>query len=69
MWKVLQSEDKSQFNIVVKLYDENNNTLNENKYEYNNDNSLDSNNFEITFPSSDTIQLENINKYSIEIVK
>jgi len=63
------SEDKSQFNIVVKLYDENNNTLNENKYEYNNDNSLDSNNFEITFPSSDTIQLENINKYSIEIVK
>lgn len=64
------SEDTSNVSVNVKLYDVNGNVLGENKYEYNEENVLESTGtFEVGFLLSDTLKLENIDKYSIEIVK
>lgn len=64
------TEDTSDFSIVIKLYDNNNNVYGENKQEFNSDNQLpDNGNFEISFILSDDLKLENIKNYSVEIVK
>lgn len=56
--------------ILIKLYDSNNNVLGENNYEYTEDAPLTSSSaFEISFDLDDSLKLENINKYSIEVVK
>ena len=64
------NEDTSDVSVVVNLYDVNDNVLGTNKQEYNSDNVLeDTNTFEVSFLLSDTLKLEDITKYSIEIVK
>lgn len=64
------NDDTSNVGVVVKLYDDKGNILGENKHEYNNTNVLeDTGKYEIEFLFSDTLKLENIDKYSIEIVK
>lgn len=64
------SEDTSDVSVVVKLYDVSGNVLGENKHEYNEENVLESaGTFEVSFLLSDTLKLETIDKYSIEIVK
>lgn len=64
------SNEIFNFDVVVKLYDINGNLLGENKYEYNNENILENTDvFEVTFLLSDTLKMENINKYSVEIDK
>lgn len=56
--------------VVVKLYDEMANTLGENKYEYTLENPLNGEGtFEVSFILSDTLKLENIKKYSIDVVR
>lgn len=63
------SDDKSDFSVVVKLYDDTNNLIGENKQEFNSDNVLDSTGtFNINFILSVDLKVENISKYSIEIV-
>ena len=63
-------DDRSTLSVVVKLYDNANNLLGENKYEFNENNALeDSSTFSINFILNDTLKLENIRKYSIEITK
>lgn len=64
------NDDTSNVSVLVKLYDKEDNFLAENKYEFNNDNSLeDKKTFEVSFILSDTLKMENISKYSIEIIK
>ena len=56
--------------VVVKLFDEMANTLGENKYEYTLENPLNGEGtFEVSFILSDTLKLENIKKYSIDVVR
>lgn len=56
--------------VVVKLFDEKANTLGENKYEYTLENPLNGEGtFEVSFILSDTLKLENIKKYSIDVVR
>ena len=56
--------------VVVKLFDEMSNTLGENKYEYTLENPLNGEGtFEVSFILSDTLKLENIKKYSIDVVR
>lgn len=63
-------DDNSNIGLLVKLYDIDGNVIGENKYEYNDTNVLeDTSTFEVEFLFDDTLKLENINKYSIEIVK
>lgn len=57
-------------NVLVKLYDINNNIIGENTYEYTEANPLSGEKtFELSFELNDSLKLENINKYSIEISK
>lgn len=64
------SDEIFNFDVAIKLYDLNGNLLGENKYEYNNENILEGTGvFEVRFLLSDTLKMENINKYSVEIVK
>lgn len=64
------NDDTSNISVIVKLYDQDNNVLGENKQEYNETNPLNgSSEFNIEFILSDTLKLENINKYSIETIK
>lgn len=56
--------------VIVKLFDEKANTLGENKYEYTLENPLNGEGtFEVSFILSDTLKLENIKKYSIDVVR
>lgn len=62
--------EDNNLRVVVKLYDVNNNLLEEKSYEYTESNPLNGDSvFEISFELSDNLKLENINKYSIEVVK
>lgn len=54
--------------VVIKLYDENENVIGENKKEYNGTLN-ESDVFEVAFPLNDTLKLENIKKYSIDVVR
>ena len=64
------TDEKYDFSLVVKLYDINDALLDEYSLEYKSDDVLDGNSgFSVFFSFSDTLKLENINKYSIEIVK
>lgn len=64
------TSDKSDVNVIIKIYDINDNLLEENKYEFNKNNVLNSSStFEIEFLLNNKINLNNINKYSIEITK
>ena len=64
------TEDNSSLSVVVKLYDVDGNLLGENKQEYNEDSPLGKvGTFEVSFMLSDTLKIESINSYSIEIVK
>lgn len=64
------TEDTSDLSVAIKLYDNDNNVYGENKQEFNSDNQLlDNSNFEISFILSEDLKLENIKKYSIEIIK
>lgn len=63
------SEDNN-LSVVVKLFDNDNNTLGENKYEYTLENPLnEEGTFEVAFILSDTLKLEDIKKYSIDVVR
>ena len=58
------------FDIMVRIYDFDGNMLEENKYEYNETNVLEGiGTFEVEFLSSDTLNLEEIVKYSIEVIR
>lgn len=64
------SDDNSNISIAVKLFDNDNNVIAENKYDYNEENVLNETGlFEIEFLFGDTLKLENIVKYTIEIIK
>jgi len=61
--------DKNNISVVVKLYDASSNIIEENKYEFNENNVLDvSGTFDISFIVSDKLKIENISSYSIEII-
>lgn len=61
------SEDKN-LSVIVTLYDSNNTSLAEQKYEYNDTNNItDNNSFNIEFTLSDELKLDNINTYAISI--
>ena len=60
----------TNLSVSVKLYNTEDNLLGENKYEYNEENPLNQTGlFQIDFILSDTLKLEDISKYSIEIIK
>lgn len=64
------NDDTSNVSVVVKLYDEGGNVLGENKYEFNEENPLGAiGSFEINFILSETLKLEDIVSYTIEIIK
>ena len=64
------NDDTSNVSVNVKLYDKDSNVIGDNKYEFNESNVLEVNGtFEVTFAFSDDLKLENIDTYSIEIVK
>ena len=64
------NDNKDNLSVVVRLYDNQNNLLGENKEEYNDENVLESEDtFEIKFMLSDALKLENITDYSIEVSK
>ena len=64
------TDDTSNFSVLVKVYDSGNNLLEEQRYEYNENNTLESNNiFETTFALSSTLMISDIVNYSIEIEK
>ncbi len=64
------SADTSYVAVIVKLYDEEGNVLGENKYEFTEDRPLVvTGTFDVEFMFNDVLKLENIDKYSIEIVK
>lgn len=63
-------DDTSNVSVVVKLYDVDSNVIGEKEYEFNEENVLEVlDSFEVNFEFNDTLKLENIDKYSIEIVK
>lgn len=56
--------------VLIKLYDNNNNLQNEKYYEYTENKPLNNESvFEINFELNNDLKLENISKYSIEIIK
>lgn len=64
------TDERNNLSVLVKLYDNDNNLLGENKYEYNEQNMLDSaDSFNIEFILNDNLKLEDISKYSIEILR
>lgn len=63
------SEDKD-LSVIVKLFDNDGNNIGENKYEYTLENPLnEEGTFEVAFILSDTLKLEDIKKYSIDVVR
>ncbi|MGM9875981.1 MAG: hypothetical protein ACI310_01995 [Bacilli bacterium] len=63
------SENKN-ISVLVTLYDENSAKLTEEKYEYNDTNQIsDNSEFKVEFNLNDTLKLENIKYYSINIQK
>lgn len=64
------TDDTSNVSVIVKLYDNKDNLIGENKKEYNEDSPLNGSDiFEISFILNDTLKLENISSYSIEVFK
>lgn len=64
------NDDNSNFGVLIKLYDMNGSILSENNYQYNEENVLDgTGTTEVEFLLNDTLKLDDINKYSIEITK
>ncbi len=64
------STSSEALSVVVKLYDENENILGENKYDFTNENPLTGvSNFTVEFTSSETLNIANVKKYSIEVSK
>lgn len=61
------SNDITSLSIIIKLYGIDGNILGENKQEYNEGDSIDS--FDISFLVSDTLKMEDISEYIIEIVR
>ncbi|MGM9882232.1 MAG: hypothetical protein ACI31S_05250 [Bacilli bacterium] len=62
--------EPQMLSVVVKLYDNSGNVIEENKYEYTSDNLLNKEgNFDISFILSDSLTKENISKYTIEILR
>ena len=62
--------EPQMLSVVVKLYDNSDNVIEENKYEYTSDNLLNKEgNFDISFILSDSLTKENISKYTIEILR
>ncbi len=68
---ITRTDDSSDdLSVVVKLYNTVDEVIGENKVDFNSENSLDgSKTFEVTFDFTDDLTLEEINKYSIEVVK
>lgn len=64
------TSDKKDISIIIKLYDIDGNVLGENKYEYTDENVLNSTGtFETQFLLTDELTFDKVNKYSIDIVK
>lgn len=62
--------ENNNISVLVTLYDENSTKLAEEKYEYNDTNQIsDNSEFKVEFNLNDTIKLENIKYYSINIQK
>lgn len=60
----------NNLSVIVKLFDNDSNTLGENKYEYTLENPLnEEGTFEVAFIFNDTLKLEDIKKYSIDVVR
>lgn len=64
------TDDTSNLSLIVKIYNAEGNVLDESKYEYNENNILEKNgSFQVSFVLSDTLKVEDITNYSIEISK
>lgn len=62
------NEETANLSILVKLYDNSNNLIGENKYQFNEDNVLNKiGSFEVSFMFNDSLKLENIVNYTIEV--
>lgn len=62
--------ENNNISVLITLYDENNTNLAEEKYEYNDTNQIsDNSEFRVEFNLNDTLKLENIKYYSINILK
>lgn len=64
------SDDTSNVSVVVKLFDIDGNMIGENKYDYDDENVLKNDSvFEVEILFDETLKLNDIDKYSIEIIK
>lgn len=62
--------ENNNISVLITLYDENNTNLAEEKYEYSDTNQIGNNSeFRVEFNLNDTLNLENIKYYSINILK
>lgn len=62
--------ENNNISVLITLYDENNTNLAEEKYEYSDTNQIGNNSeFRVEFNLNDTLKLENIKYYSINILK
>lgn len=62
--------ENNNISVLITLYDENSAKLTEEKYEYNDTNQIsDNSEFRVEFNLNDTLKLENIKYYSINILK
>lgn len=62
--------ENNNISVLITLYDENNTNLAEEKYEYRDTNQIGNNSeFRVQFNLNDTLNLENIKYYSINILK
>lgn len=62
--------ENNNISVLITLYDENSAKLTEEKYEYNDTNQIsDNSEFRVEFNLNDTLNLENIKYYSINILK
>lgn len=62
--------ENNNISVLITLYDENNTNLAEEKYEYSDTNQIGNNSeFRVQFNLNDTLNLENIKYYSINILK
>ena len=63
------NDETSNVSVVTKLYNKDGLVINENKHDFNENNPLTTSELEITFVLTETLKIEDITNYSIEIIK
>lgn len=67
---ITTTDENNNISVLITLYDENSVKLTEEKYEYNDTNKISNNSeFKVEFNLNDTLKLEDIKYYSVNILK